>query len=81
MYLFLPDAVDSSSDVLKVRNIDFCIPQNGGFHHTYKFDLMNREKNPCLVVRRGQPFLLDIILNRTYNAEKDAISFIFTVAG
>ncbi|KAG5891827.1 hypothetical protein JTB14_035849 [Gonioctena quinquepunctata] len=66
-------------DILIIREIDPCIVINGTFHHTARYDLMNRQFQPQLVVRRGQSFQLDIKLSRPYNEEKDGISFIFTV--
>lgn len=41
---------------------------------------MKREV-PKLVVRRGQPFKLQLHCNRPYSIEKDALSLVFTVAG
>lgn len=41
---------------------------------------MSREFEPSLVVRRGQSFIIDIVLNRPYN-DTDGISFIFTIEG
>lgn len=64
-----------------MQGIDFCIETNGENHHTSKYDLMTRPADRCLVVRRGQPFKLDILLNRPFDANKDAISFIFYVSG
>ncbi|OWR44550.1 putative annulin [Danaus plexippus plexippus] len=65
--------------VLAVQGIDFCIDSNGENHHTNKFNLMTRDVDRCLVVRRGQAFKLDILLNRPYDAKRDAVSFIFYV--
>ncbi|CAG4998459.1 unnamed protein product [Parnassius apollo] len=65
--------------VLAVQGIDFCTETNGENHHTSKFNLMTRSVDRCLVVRRGQAFKLDILLNRPFDANRDAISFIFYV--
>lgn len=64
-----------------MQGIDFCIDTNGENHHTQKFNLMTRTVDRCLVVRRGQAFKLDILLNRPYDASRDGVSFIFYVAG
>lgn len=64
-----------------MQGIDFCVETNGENHHTNKFNLMTRDVDKCLVVRRGQAFKLDILLNRPYDANRDAISFIFYVSG
>ncbi|XP_018564308.1 annulin [Anoplophora glabripennis] len=70
---------EKEPDILIIREIDPCVNINGPFHHTSRYDLMTREFQPQLVVRRGQSFQLDIKLSRPYNEEKDGISFIFTV--
>lgn len=81
MVPFRPDVADATRQgVLAVQGIDFCIDANGENHHTSKFNLMTRNENRCLVIRRGQPFKLDLLLNRPYDASRDAISFIFYVA-
>lgn len=67
--------------MLRVREVDMCFTSNGTEHHTSHFDLMTRHISPHLVVRRGQPYQLDIVLSRGYNTTTDAISFIFTLAG
>lgn len=69
------------SDILIIRHIDPCISTNGPTHNTSNFELMNRQIEPQLVVRRGQPFQLNLTLSRPYNEQTDGISFIFTVEG
>lgn len=81
-YFYFSDVVDGTRQgVLSVQGIDFCIEANGENHHTSKFNLMTRSVDRCLVIRRGQSFKLDILLNRPYDANRDAISFIFYAAG
>ncbi|KAL4712854.1 hypothetical protein ACJJTC_011924 [Scirpophaga incertulas] len=83
-----PPRLDSSIDVidatrkgvLAVQGVDFCNETNGENHHTSKFNLMTRPVDRCLVVRRGQAFKLDILLNRPFDETKDAVSFIFYVS-
>ncbi|XP_049869719.1 annulin isoform X2 [Pectinophora gossypiella] len=78
---FQPDVIDGTRQgVLAVQGIDFCNDTNGESHYTSKFNLMTRSVDKCLVVRRGQPFKLDLLLNRPYDATRDAVSFIFYVA-
>nr|CAD7194805.1 unnamed protein product [Timema douglasi] len=67
------------NEVVTVKEVDLCLAENGPPHHTEKYELMEREKDPKLVVRRGQQFVMRITLSRGYNPEKDAVSFIFTV--
>lgn len=72
--------IDSvSHDILSIEKVDLCVARNGKSHHTDRFDLMRREI-PKLVVRRGQPFKLQLHCNRPYNMERDAVSLIFSVA-
>ncbi|XP_041969290.1 annulin-like isoform X2 [Aricia agestis] len=78
---FQPDVVDGTRQgVLAVQGVDFCVDTNGENHHTNKFHLMTREADKCLVIRRGQSFKLDILLNRPFDTRRDAVSFIFYVA-
>lgn len=63
-----------------VNKVDPCISANGKDHHTSQYDVMRRT-DPHLVVRRGQPFMLNITLNRPYSRERDVVTFIFTADG
>ncbi|XP_044742893.1 annulin isoform X2 [Chrysoperla carnea] len=67
-------------EILTIKEVDLCLKQNGEEHHTSEYELMNRKEKPCLVVRRGQSFSLEITANRAFNPETDGISFIFSVA-
>ncbi|KAJ8865859.1 hypothetical protein PR048_033382 [Dryococelus australis] len=73
------DAVDGGQDVVSVKAVDLCTTENGPQHHTEQFELMEREKDSRLVVRRGQEFLVRITLSRSYDDKNDAMSFIFTL--
>lgn len=68
-----PDA----PEVIDIKYIDFCLEPNRTYHHTEKFDIASSN----LVIRRGHSFRLKLHFNRTYNIDKDAVSFIFTVEG
>ena len=74
-------ATEVSDGVLYVKVVDLLLAENGPLHHTEQFDVMEREKDPQLVVRRGQMFTVSITLSRAHSADKDAVSFIFTVYG
>ena len=74
-------ATEGADGVIYVKAVDLLVAENGSQHHTEQFDVMEREKDPQLVVRRGQMFCVSITLSRAYSAEKDAVSFIFTVHG
>jgi hypothetical protein len=66
---------------MSVKGVDLLLAENGPLHHTEQYDVMEREKDPLLVIRRGQAFAVSIALSRAYSADKDAVSFIFTVQG
>lgn len=69
-----------SSEILSIQKVDLCIDRNGYDHHTDRFDLMKRSEIPKLVVRRGQPFKIQLHCNRPYSHERDALSLILAVA-
>ncbi|KAF7278342.1 hypothetical protein GWI33_008557 [Rhynchophorus ferrugineus] len=69
----------NKESILVVQGIEPCITENGYYHNTSKYDLMRRENNPQLVVRRGQQFKLDIMLSRPYDEKRDGVYFIFIV--
>ncbi|XP_011505871.1 PREDICTED: annulin isoform X2 [Ceratosolen solmsi marchali] len=71
-----------SSSVLAIVHVDYCLDDNGDEHRTSRYDLMNREqKEARLVVRRGQPFVLDLHLSRNYDPAIDGVSIVFTLEG
>ena len=53
---------------LKVQSLDLCLELNKIKHQTKNF------KEEDLVLRRGQPFLLNIEFNRDYKPGDDEIS-------
>ncbi|XP_046385500.1 annulin-like isoform X2 [Ischnura elegans] len=84
-------SADAEKSVLVVSGVDLLFSENGASHRTYEFDLMERAvaetaepggriSKGRLIVRRGQPFAINLKLSRPYNEEKDAISLVFTVA-
>jgi len=64
-----------------VLGANLLLAENGAPHHTAEFDLMERVRDQRLVVRRGQPFVIQLSLNRGLQPEQDAVSFIFTLQG
>lgn len=77
------DLADGSSGlrVASVQSVDARVKDNARAHHTDRFELVQREEDPRLVVRRGQAFTLSLGLSRAFDSSTDAISFIFTFAG
>lgn len=64
-----------------MESIDLCHEANGLTHHTNQFHLMKDVDNKSLVVRRGQPFKLQLNLNRAFVPNVDSIYFIFSLNG
>ncbi|XP_017013210.2 annulin-like [Drosophila takahashii] len=69
---------DSSSEVLKVLKVDPCLEDNHVEHHTSYFNTAVEKE--ALIVRRGDPFKLQIHFDRDYSPSKDSLSFVLTVA-
>lgn len=80
-----PDYEPAASSTLSIRSVSLCLEENGKDHHTWRFDLMNRDSvhglKSQLIVRRGQPFKLLLTCNRPYRKSTDGISLVFTVVG
>ncbi|XP_012267680.2 annulin isoform X2 [Athalia rosae] len=73
---------DRDISVLSVITVDQCIAENSEAHRTSRFDLSNhKDENAKLVVRRGDPFYITLILSRAYNPETDGISLVFALDG
>ena len=67
-------------DPLEVMSVNKLSEENGRPHRTHNYDLM-KPPQQNLVIRRGQKFYLLLELNRNFNPDTDALSFIFTVSG
>ena len=66
----------SSSDDLKVVQVNTRARENARAHHTDKFDQVD---DGNLILRRGQVFTIDVGLNRLFNPNLDTIKFIFYI--
>lgn len=64
-----------------VKDFNLQAVKNGKDHHTGQYDLVEREADRRLVVRRGQPFTIVLNTNHAYDQEKDKISLVFSVKG
>ncbi|XP_044250920.1 annulin-like [Drosophila takahashii] len=69
---------DSSSEELSILEVDLCLEDNHVRHHTKYFNAAFEEE--ALIVRRGDPFEVQIHFNRDYDPSQDNINFTFTVA-
>ncbi|XP_066288384.1 protein-glutamine gamma-glutamyltransferase K-like isoform X3 [Branchiostoma lanceolatum] len=58
--------VEDSDGPLKLTNIDFLTDENGRAHHTNEFEEHN-------VVRRGQPFTVELRFEKTYDEGDDTL--------
>ncbi|XP_065211099.1 annulin-like [Planococcus citri] len=64
--------------VLKIAEVDYCLAENGDKHRTSSYDLMKRKNGEArLVIRRGQPFKVNLKLSRDYDATMDEIVSVF----
>uniref|UniRef100_A0A0B7AU70 protein-glutamine gamma-glutamyltransferase n=1 Tax=Arion vulgaris TaxID=1028688 RepID=A0A0B7AU70_9EUPU len=64
--------------VLAVKTVDFDIASNTKDHHTNKFAIVSLSSaNPQLVVRRGQPFSIEVEFTRPYDRFKDDLKLVF----
>ncbi|XP_060081829.1 protein-glutamine gamma-glutamyltransferase K-like [Ylistrum balloti] len=71
-------------DNLYVTGIDLYLDRTLQEHHTDKFVLKKTESNesePDLIVRRGQPFLICVNLNETFNRGKHDLQLSFSTGG
>ncbi|XP_031778774.1 annulin isoform X3 [Nasonia vitripennis] len=70
------------NSVLTIVHVDYCVDENGDAHRTSRYELMNRDDGGArLVVRRGQPFVVDLALSRNYDPAIDGMSIVFTLDG
>ncbi|XP_044010420.1 annulin-like [Aphidius gifuensis] len=58
-------------ELLHILSVDACIEENGMNHKTEYYVIMQQKKG--LVVRRGQPFYLNVKFNRDYDVENDIL--------
>ncbi|KAJ8303411.1 hypothetical protein KUTeg_019807 [Tegillarca granosa] len=66
---------ESDPNSLKVVNVNLNVSRNSKPHHTDKF-YEDEEFKGC-VLRRGQPFDIDITFNKPYNQKEDELKLIF----
>ncbi|XP_033754204.1 hemocyte protein-glutamine gamma-glutamyltransferase-like isoform X2 [Pecten maximus] len=79
------DDGDSSDDeveevvrkLITVKAVRFNIQDNTRAHHTDEYDLT--ENGESLVVRRGQPFSIDIDFDREFDENKEDLTLIFAI--
>ncbi|GFO23755.1 hemocyte protein-glutamine gamma-glutamyltransferase-like [Plakobranchus ocellatus] len=62
---------------LTVQSVDLNIWKNTKAHHTFWYDICTQRKKPKLVLRRGQPFDIEVDFNREYKPEEDDLKLVF----
>jgi hypothetical protein len=70
----------TGSGGLEMSGVDLYIQYNTRAHHTKEFDITDGtvyDSREVLVVRRGQPFYMKIMLNQPYNPAKDNLRLVF----
>ncbi|XP_059141210.1 hemocyte protein-glutamine gamma-glutamyltransferase-like [Physella acuta] len=65
------------SKVLTVDSLDLKVTENTKAHHTDEYDISQAKTDPKLVVRRGQPFNIEIKFSKGYNQEIDDLRIVF----
>ncbi|XP_060606391.1 protein-glutamine gamma-glutamyltransferase K-like [Ruditapes philippinarum] len=68
------------SGSLEMSGVDLYIQYNTRAHHTNEFDITDGtvyDSREVLVVRRGQPFYMKIMLNQPYTPAKDNLRLVF----
>ncbi|KAG1715027.1 Annulin [Nymphon striatum] len=81
-YLSIPGVTDGSNSEdkpLVIQKFDYEIEENSKKHHTREYEMVKREKNPYLVVRRGQQFTIKVTFNRSFHEQKDALCLVLTL--
>ncbi|XP_012946813.1 protein-glutamine gamma-glutamyltransferase 4 [Aplysia californica] len=70
----VPPEVPQKKNVLTVKAVDLHIKQNTKEHNTSEYDCTERDRNPRLVVRRGQVFILTFTFQRPWSSADDDLS-------
>ena len=85
IHTHMPDIVAYSKlKLLRVDRIDLQETTNNASHHTDVYDLSGEtnfdEPRPAqLIVRRGQPFYIDLHLQRSFASEVDDVNVVFEI--
>ena len=68
-------------DPVRVESIDYQVSKNAFEHQTNEYDITHpgQDRIPQLVVRRGQPFEVQLKLDRAFDKENDNIKVIMEI--
>ncbi|GFO48455.1 protein-glutamine gamma-glutamyltransferase k-like [Plakobranchus ocellatus] len=75
----VPEEAPLSKNVLTVKAVNLHITENTREHRTFQYDCTERSNNPCLVVRRGQVFIMTFTFQRPWSSEDDDLFLQFSV--
>jgi len=75
-----PNMVHVSDNVLRIDDVDFLSKQNSQQHHTFEYELVQDVDQRAPVFRRGQTFLMNILLReRDYESINDVMYLNFYI--
>ena len=79
--LFIEPFIENTSDPVKVETVDYQVATNTVEHHTDEYEItqIGQERPPQLVVRRGQPYEVQLKLDREFNKGTDKIKIIMEI--
>ncbi|KRY47601.1 Annulin [Trichinella britovi] len=79
--LIFPDPVEppTKKSPLELKLADLHIERNSISHHTVDFNIVQRDKDKKLVVRRGQPFEISVSFYRDVDYEVDELKLVFEI--
>jgi transglutaminase 1 len=73
------DRLPSADDPVEIREIDLKPLENAISHHTNAFACVSNNPTPSLVLRRGQPFEIDVTFSRPYNAQRENLEVVMEI--
>lgn len=68
------------STVFTVKRVNLLISENAFDHKTSEY-YSNGSRSDDVILRRGFPFILQLLCSRDYIPNKDIVNFTFTVSG
>ncbi|KAK3779353.1 hypothetical protein RRG08_052575 [Elysia crispata] len=75
----VPEEAPLAKNVLTVKSVNLHILQNTKEHKTADYDCTERAKDPRLVVRRGQVFIMTLTFQRPWSSQDDDLFVQFSI--
>lgn len=69
------------SSAFTVKDVNLLTHENALEHRTTDFYASGAGRENSLIIRRGSPFTLQVLLNQVFIERSDVVNFVFTVAG